>query len=123
MSLPLEVADLVDEFAIPGGVTLERRGPGTIDPQGAHVDAAPTTVVLRPCAVVPVTGRAAVEGLDRGRETLTLVARQAIYAGDQTRAADVAIYAGRRWTVTNVQDHNVQGGVWIASAELQERIP
>lgn len=125
MALPISgPADVIDYFAIPGGVPLERRGPGTVNAYGENVPGAITTIVLDPCAIVPLTGRALERAqTDRGREVVEVYAREALYAGDATRSPDVVTWSGRRWALTTVQDYGVQGGAWIANAELAEAVP
>lgn len=123
MPLPIDVAEVIDELALPGGLDIERRGPGTRNAAGEIVPASPTIVHLDPVAVVPVTGRRLQrDSSDRPRETIDIYARAAILAGNATQAADVARYNGRRFTVIGVQDYSAHGGVWIATAELQEAL-
>lgn len=125
MALPLEAAAVITELALPGGLSLERRGPGTRNAAGEVVPATPTVVLIAEgrVAVVPVTGRRLQrDTTDRPRETIDVYSMDVIYAGTATQAADVVLYSGRRFTVIGVQDYNAAGLVWIATAELQEAL-
>ena len=117
-------SDVISEFAIPGGLVLERRtGGGTVNAFHEVVPPGTVTITLDPVAVVPSTGRQRQRDADeRHRETIDVYATVAIYAGDASRMADVILYQGRRYSVSRVQDYGAAGSAWIASAELTERV-
>lgn len=124
MTLPVDnFADVIAEFAIPGGLTLERRGVGTVNIYREVVPGAPSTIALDPVAVVPTTGRGAQRGVDEvQRETIDVYAVVELMPGTRTNVVDVLTYNGRRWSILRVQDYGAAGGAWIGSAELAEAV-
>lgn len=115
MSLPLPVADLVDEFNV-GPLTLNRPAASTKDAFGTWQDGAETPIVIDPVAVHTVTGRdlEQLAEADRQRETVQ------VYARVELKNRDRIVYQGRSFRLTQAQDYQKQGAVWIALGQLVE---
>ncbi len=120
--LPLPVDSLIDDCAIPGGLTVFRAGQATQNAFGGFDAAAEVPMLVDPIAVHNLTGRDLEElpEADRNSEAIRVYTRARIFVQDASQAADVVEYTGRRWRVTQVLNYEAQGGVYISTATLQD---
>jgi hypothetical protein len=119
--IPLDIAPLISEYAIPGGVQVERYGPQQVDELGQVVDPEPTMLTIQ-AAVHVTTSKRALARLpesDRTRETIAVYTNDAIFTAGDARP-DVVHYRDRRYEVTAVSDYELQGGVYLTLAQLIE---
>lgn len=120
-ALPLDVAAVLDEFNV-GPLQVTRRSAPTGNEYGEATPASPVTVTLDPVAVYTATGRELLqvpEG-DRHRETIAVHCAERLYVADGGQAADVIAYNGRSFRVVRVSDYELQGGVFLALAVLED---
>lgn len=122
--IPLDVATLVDEYNV-GPLSLLRSGAPVLNAYGGHDVPSPTTISLTPVAIYTPKGRElhAVPEADRHRETIAIATRVAIRTAGDGQSADRLTYRGRNWRVVNVQDYELQGGVWLGLAVLEDEVP
>lgn len=119
-ALPLDMADLVWEYRIAGGLTVEVPGAQTISSMGEVVDAAATETTYDPIAVHPADKRMLerVPEADRTRETIAVYTTTALRTAGSARP-HVVQYQGDRYEVVSVEDYGTAGGVYLA---LSQRI-
>lgn len=120
--LPLPVADLVSDCAIPGGLTIRRAGQPVQDDFGDFVPAAETSILLNPVAAHNLTGRDLdqLPEADRNSEALRVYSQVIINVADNGQAADILEYQGRDWRCTAVLDYSIAGGVYVSTFTLQD---
>lgn len=123
MPLLPNVAGLVDNFNV-GPLTVHRPGLPTETEFGDFLPAVDATVQLNPVAVHTLSGRdlEQLPEADRNTETIQLYTRVRLFVADGGAIADVVEYQGRSFRVTQVQDNDPQGGVYIALAQLVEAV-
>lgn len=121
MPLQPNVAGLVQSFNV-GPLTLTRRTSPTQNEFGGYDDVTPSSVTLDPVAIHPVTGRDLdqVPEAHRNRETIRVYTTVRLYVGDGGQAADTVSYRGRTWRVVNTEDNELQGGVYLSLAVLED---
>jgi hypothetical protein len=121
MALIPNVAQLVDVYNV-GPLTVHRPGLPAQNAYGAFVAAADATLTLDPVAVHTVTGRdlEQLPDADRTRETIQIYTRERLYVADGGESADRVDYRGRSFRVIQVQDFELQGGAYIALAQLED---
>lgn len=119
MTLPLPVADLIDDCNM-GPLMVERKGQPTKNAHGGFDDAPVTLIRFNPIAAHNTSGRDLdqVPEADRNSELVTFQAKRRFFVADGGQAADVVRYQGRRFRVVAVMDYTLQGGVYIAHAAL-----
>ena len=112
---------IVTEFAFPGGLSVEVPGTDTINALGHVVTAAPSTVVYDPIAVHVATTRdmQRLPEADRTTETIALYSVVSLRTAGGS-APYIVTYGGRRYVVSDVSDHDAQGGVWHSLAKLEQ---
>ena len=122
MSLNVDVADLIDEFRIDGGIVIERRLEPTIDDAGEAVEQAKTRIEIADAAVHTASERDLdrVPEADRRREAIRVYTKQRIRTSGDGYAADVIVYDGKRYEAIEVADYMRQGGVYMATCLLEE---
>lgn len=125
--LPLDVGSLVADFDLSsqlGALVIERRAAPTYDSTtGAFTTAAPTLMHVRPWTAHTVTGRQIMElpEADRNKETAAFYVQNIpLYVADDSRAADVFRYQGRRWVASVVHRYGAQGRVWFCLAVVAD---
>lgn len=120
--LPLDVASLVLDFDLApqlGALVIERRAAPTRSSKGVFVQASPTLLQVRPWTAHTATGREIQElpEADRNKETTCFYVQNVpLYVADDSKAADVFRYNGRRWVASVVHRYGAQGRVWFALA-------
>lgn len=122
--IPLPVATLVNEFNV-GPLTVLRASSPTINAYGEAVAATPVEMTVDPIAVYTPSGREleSVPEADRHRETVAIATRVALRTAGDGRVPDRLLYRGRSWRVSNVQDYELQGEVWLSMAVLEDEVP
>lgn len=120
--LPLPVAPLVADCAIPGGLTIRRAAQPTQDAFGDYVPATSSNVAISPISVHNLTGRDLdqLPEADRNSEAIRVTTLVRLFVADGGNAADFIEYQGRSWRVTQVLDYSLQGGVYISTATLED---
>lgn len=121
MALLDSVAVLVSRMNV-GPLTVYRPGQPTQDDFGDFVEAAPLAVTINPVHVHTLAGRE-LEQLpegDRYSEMIQLYTTERLYVADGGEVADRVVYRGRTWRVTKADDYELQGGVWMALAALED---
>lgn len=121
MSLPLPVADLIDEFDV-GPLTVERRVTPTQNAFGGYTDAVATQVILNPVAAHNVVGRdlEQVPEADRNTEIVQFYTKVRLFVADGGQVADIVTYNDRRFRIIKVRDFDLQGGIYCAFGALEE---
>jgi hypothetical protein len=120
MPLPLQVASLIDDCSIPGGIVVRRRGAPTQDAYGDWQPAAETSITMDPAAVHNLTGRdlQQVVGFDTVTEGIRVYTHDRLYVADGGNATDIVEYQGRNWRIVQVLDYSIQGGVYVSTGTL-----
>ena len=120
--LPIPVADLVSDCAIPGGLNIRRAGQPVQDDFGDFVPAAETTILLNPVSVHNLTGRDLdqLPEADRNSEAVRIYTQVRLFVADGGNAADILEYQGRDWRMTQVLDYSIAGGVYVSTATLED---
>ena len=120
--LPLDVAPLVGDFEIPGGLTVLRSAQPTQNAYGGWDAAADVSLQISPIAVHNMTGRDLdqLPEADRNSEAIRVYTQVRLYVADGGNAPDVVLYQGRKWRVTQVLDYSIQGDVYVSTATLQD---
>lgn len=115
MSLPLDVAALVNEFNV-GPLSLFRPGAATLNDFGETAEAAETEIPLDPVCAHTLSGRdlEQLPEADRQRESVQF------YARVELRNRDRIEYRGRSYRLTQAQDYQLQGACWIALGTLED---
>lgn len=119
---PLDVSPLVsDEFNV-GPLVLRRSVAPTRNAYGEMVRATPAVSQLNPVAVHNIVGRdlLQVPEADRNSENIELYTLVRLFVATDNMAPDVVEYRGRRWLVTQCADFDLQGGVFISTAVLED---
>lgn len=114
--VPIDVAPLVDEFAVP--LTLKRAINPTIDVFGRSIGGESTRIALVGSAHVE-SSRRVLERLpeaDRDRETISVYTRTTL----KIQPPDVIGYNGTDYQIAWLSDHAIQGEVHIALAQRIE---
>lgn len=121
--LPLPVADLVSDCAIPGGLTVRRAGQPVQNSFGEFVPAAETSILFNPISVHNLSGRDLdqLPEADRNSEAVRAYSLTRIFVADGGNAADILEYTGRDWRCTSSLNYEAQGGVWISTFTLEDR--
>ena len=122
MALNVDVADLIDEFRITGGVTIERAAEPTLNSRGEPVAQTPSTTAITDVAVHTVNGRELdrLPEADRRKEAIRVYTKVQVRTAGGGYRPDVILYDSKRYEVRLVDDYSRQGGVWISTAVLQE---
>jgi hypothetical protein len=120
--LALPVASLIDDCAIPGGLTIRRAGQATQNQYGGFTPAVSVGILINPIAVHNMTGRDLdqLPEADRNSEAIRVYTKRQVFVQDNNQAADIVEYQSRTWRVTQVLDYSIQGGVYISTATLQD---
>lgn len=127
MTILDNLAGVVDNFQIPGGVKLERRT-SSIDGDGNPVRGEPRRTQLQPVTVHPARGRDLLrlpEG-DRTLETIVVFTREQLHTAREgvNEEADVLLYNSgggeNRYVVVSAEDWNAQSGHWRCMAQRRE---
>lgn len=116
----LDVASLIDEFNV-GPIPCIRKGAPALNAYGEFVPAAASTIQLNPCAVHTATGTTLLQlaEADRNTETIEVYTKgQRLYAADDSQAADIVQYQGKKYKVSVTNDYEQNGGVYFALAVL-----
>jgi hypothetical protein len=126
------VAELIDEFDLTpdlGPLEIERRGVPVKNEWGEYEPAAAVPLFLSPWTAHNVSGRDLdqVPEADRNSEIVQFYARDGSFPGapgfkvaDDSSAADIVLYKGRRFRIVTVRDFSAQGRVWCAMGALVE---
>lgn len=120
-ALPLDIDNLIWEYRIPGGLTVEVPGSQTVDALGRAVDASPTLTTFDPIAIHPADRRdlERLPEADRARETVAVYTTSALQTAGSSRP-HVVQYQGERYEVSAVEDYATGGGVYRALAQRVE---
>lgn len=122
MAIPLDVKGLVQEFMIPGGLFVLRAAQAVQNSYGEWVAQAEVPILFRPIAVHNYSGRdlLLLPEADRNAETIRVYTWSRLHAQDGGQAADILMYRGRRWKITQALDYELQGEVYISTGTLQD---
>jgi hypothetical protein len=126
MSLPLDVASLVEDFDLTpqlGALVVERRVAPTRNGRGGWTQATATLLNIRPWTAHTAGGRQLLDlkEADRNKETTAFYVQNIpLYVADDNREADVFRYLGRRWTTMTVNNFGPQGRCRWALAVLSD---
>lgn len=122
MSLPLPVAELIDDCNV-GPLTVERRAAPTQNEFGAYEPSAVTLITVDPVAAHNLTGRDLLQlpEADRNREVTEFYTKVRLFVADDGQAADVVQYNNRRWRVIKVLDYEQQGAVYMSWGILVDK--
>ncbi len=118
MSLPLDVAPVIDEFLV--SMTVERFPTPTRNALGHMVTGSAVSTPLIGAGIV-TTARRHLERLpeaDRQRETIVVYTRTAT----QLTTPDVITLNSKRYQVTDVSDYALQGDCFVTLAQLIETV-
>jgi hypothetical protein len=124
MSLPLDVASLVEDFDLTpqhGALVVERRVAPTRNGRGGWTQATATLLSIRPWTAHTAGGRQLLDvpEADRNKEiTAFYVQNVPLRVADDNYAADVVRYDSRRWRVSTVNRYAAQGRVWFSLGVL-----
>ena len=121
MALLDAVSSLVTRYNV-GPLTVHRPGPGVQNAYGDYTDAAAATITIDPVAVHTATGRALLQvpEADRTIETIELYTNVRLYLSEDGQVADRVEYRDRTFRVVHVDDYDLQGGIYLALAQLEE---
>ncbi len=113
---PLVKADNV------GPLVLRRAVAPVQNDHGGYDDQTETVLSLTPVSAHLMSGRELemLPEADRNRAIMRFYALERLFASDGGQAADRIEYQGRTYRVTQAEDFSLQGGVWMALAELEE---
>jgi hypothetical protein len=126
MSLPLDVASLVEDFDLTpqlGALVVERRVAPTRNGRGGWTQATATLLNIRPWTAHTAGGRQLLDlkEADRNKEvTAVYVQNVPLRVADDNYAPDVVRYDSRRWRVSTVNRYGSQGRVWFSLAVLMD---
>lgn len=122
MSVNVDVADLIDDFPVDGGVTIKRYAASTLDSRGEQVKASPSTIALTDVAVHTVAGRELdrLPEADRRKEAIRVYTKVELFTAGDGQDPDVILYDSKRYEVKLVDDYERQGAVYISTAVLSE---
>jgi len=122
MSLPIPVGTLIDDCAIPGGINVHRRAAPTQDVYGDWQPSAESVFNVDPASAHNLTGRDLEQalGADGNGEAIRVYTKVRLYVADGGFATDHVAYQGRLWRVTQALDYDLQGGVYVSTATLQD---
>lgn len=122
------LASVVDSFALPGGISIERRTSSIVN--GYHGNATVSVIAISPATVHPLVGRALLsldEG-DRTKETIQIFTRARLRTGLEGSGdlPDTVLYTPqgeavqRRYVVKVSEDWAAQSGHYRAIATREE---
>lgn len=122
MAVNVDVADLIDDFRVDGGVTIKRYAASTLNSRGEKVKASPSTVALTDVAVHTASGRELqrLPEADRRKESIRVYTKVELFTAGDSQDPDVVLYDSKRYEVKLVDDYERQGGVYISTATLSE---
>ncbi len=123
---------VVDRFAVPGGIRVERRNDATEDADGNQQIGTPRTFTIKPAVVHPARGRDLLLLPEGDRTTAAVV----VFTKERLRTAlegtreeaDVVLYSPgsdtgvRRYRVISAEDWTLQSG-HIRSIAIKEEEP
>lgn len=121
MPLLGSVAGLVDNFNV-GPLTVNRPGLPTQNVRGGFTPATSSTFQLDPVAAVQASGRSLLQApeADRNEAQVEFYAKVRLHVADGLQVADRVTYEARSYRVTKVENYRQQGGVYCATATLEE---
>ena len=116
------VAGIIPSLATAGGIDIIRRGEPVPNTYGEYTAAPEIIIHVEPAVVHNLSGRdlEQVPEANRNRETIEVYVQVRLYVSDSSKDADIIRYRGRRFKVIQTMDYNLQGGVWIGIATLED---
>ena len=117
------VAGIIPSLATAGGIDILRRGEPVPNSYGEFIPAPEVIIHVEPVVVHNLSGRdlEQVPEANRNRETIEVYTRVRLYVADDSKDADIIRYRGRRFKVIQTMDYDLQGGVWIGIATLEDK--
>lgn len=121
MVLLSTVASLVDSLNV-GPLMVDRSGAPVANAWGGYDTPTPATFSINPIAAHVSTGRDldSDRSADRNSERAEFYTRRRLFVSDGGQAADVITYQGRRYRITQTQNYDPQGAVYISIGVLED---
>ena len=121
MPLLSTVASLVDSLNV-GPLTVERANAPTANAWGGYDTPPPTTFQINPIAAHVSSGRDldSDRSADRNSERVEFYTRRRLFVSDGGKSADVITYQDRRYRITQTQNYDPQGAVYISIGVLED---
>jgi len=114
--------ELVDEYAVPGGLMVERSAVAIQNGNGVWTQQPAVLVHFDPIAAHSANGNA-LQQLPEATRIAGAVAfytRSPLYAQTAGKAPDVVRYQGQRYKIIDVIDHELQAGAWISTGQRMD---
>lgn len=118
------VKGIIPSLATPNsGVWVLRALAPVQDDYGVWSRPTPQKIWVTPIVVHNVAGRDVLQQpwADQHVETIEVYSYAKLYVSDDGKSSDIVLYRSRQWEVKSSLDYELQGGCYIAFAQLLDR--